>query len=69
MILNWPGDIPIEAWKCLGVIGWVWLTRLLNKILRTKIMPNEWRKRVADLQYLYTRTKEKYNVAPSGFNL
>lgn len=31
-----PDNIPIEAWKCLGEIGWAWLTRLFNKILRAK---------------------------------
>jgi len=39
-----PDGIPIEAWKCLGEIGVVWLTKLFNKILKTRKMPDEWRK-------------------------
>ena len=36
-------DIPIEAWKCLGEVEELWLTRLLNKILMTKKMLDEWK--------------------------
>ena len=36
-------DIPIEAWKCLGEVRAIWLTRLFNEILITKKMPDEWR--------------------------
>ena len=36
-----PNDIPIEAWKCLGVVGEIWLTRLFIKILMIKKMPDE----------------------------
>ncbi|MBK5591067.1 hypothetical protein JJ728_23255, partial [Salmonella enterica subsp. enterica serovar Typhi] len=39
-----PKDIPIEAWKCLGKVGITWLTNLFNIIMKTKKMPNEWRK-------------------------
>ena len=39
-------DIPIEAWKCLGKKGIVWLTRLFSKILLTRKMPEEWRKSI-----------------------
>jgi hypothetical protein len=39
-----PDGIPVEAWKCLGEIGVVWLTKLFNKILKTRKMPDEWRK-------------------------
>ena len=38
-----PDDIPIEAWKCLGEVGGIWLTGLLNMILMAKKMPGEWR--------------------------
>lgn len=38
-----PDGILIEAWKCIGEVGRVWLTRLFNEILRTKKMPDEWR--------------------------
>ena len=33
-------DISIEAWKCLGEVGEIWLTRLFNKILMTKKTPD-----------------------------
>ncbi|KAM1491938.1 hypothetical protein ACFX10_023920 [Malus domestica] len=39
-----PNDIPIEVWKVLGETGIAWLTDLFNRILKTKKMPNEWRK-------------------------
>ena len=39
-----PDDIPIEVWKCLGEQGITWLTKLFNVILKTKKMPDEWRK-------------------------
>ncbi|KAL5577569.1 hypothetical protein UlMin_019268 [Ulmus minor] len=35
--------IPIEAWKCLGEVGIQWLTRLFNKILKTRKMADSWR--------------------------
>ena len=41
-----PDDIPIEAWKFLGKVGEVWLTRLFNKILMTKKMSDEWRRSI-----------------------
>ncbi|KAM1682632.1 hypothetical protein EV1_033564 [Malus domestica] len=39
-----PDYIPIEVWKVLGETGIAWLTDLFNRILKTKKMPNEWRK-------------------------
>ena len=36
-----PNGILIEAWKCLGENGGIWLTRLFNKILMTKKMSDE----------------------------
>ena len=39
-----PDGIPIEAWKCLGEVEVIWLTRLFNKILLTKKMLDEWRR-------------------------
>ena len=39
--------ILIEAWKCLGEIGWIWLTMLFNKIIRTMQMLDEQRRSVA----------------------
>jgi len=37
-------NIPIEVWKSLGDRGIVWLTKLFNKIMRTKRMSDEWRR-------------------------
>ena len=31
-----PNNIPIEVWKCLGGKDISWLTKLFNKILRSK---------------------------------
>ena len=39
-----PDNIPIEVWKRLGEQGIRWLTKLFNEILRSKRMPDEWRK-------------------------
>ena len=39
-----PDDIPIEVWKCLGEKGITWLTKLFNEILRSKRMPDAWRR-------------------------
>lgn len=36
--------IPIEVCKCLGEEDELWLTKLFNGILRSKKMPNEWRR-------------------------
>ena len=35
--------LPIEAWKYLGEVEEIWLTRLFNKTLMTKSMLDEWR--------------------------
>ena len=39
-----PDDIPTEVWKCMGMVAVVFLTGLFNHVLRSKRMPNEWRK-------------------------
>ena len=39
-----PDNIPIEVWKSLGDRGIGWLTKLFNEIMRTKKMPDEWRR-------------------------
>jgi len=41
-----PDGIPIEVWKCLGEAGVSWITKMFNKIIMTKRMPDEWRKSV-----------------------
>ena len=38
-----PDDIPVEAWKCLEEIGVKFLTNLINTILETERMPEDWR--------------------------
>ena len=38
-----PDDIPVETWRCLGELAIDFLTRLFNKILEDKRMPEEWR--------------------------
>ncbi|KAL5153826.1 LINE-1 retrotransposable element ORF2 protein [Glycine soja] len=39
-----PDNIPIEVWKTLGDRGLKWLTELFNEIMRSKHMPEEWRR-------------------------
>ncbi|KAH1190561.1 Protein transport protein Sec24-like [Glycine max] len=39
-----PDNIPIEVWKTLGDRGLEWLTKLFNEIMRSKRMPEEWRR-------------------------
>ena len=41
-----PDNIPIEVWKTLGDRGLEWLTKLFNEIMRSKRMPEEWRRRL-----------------------
>ncbi|WVZ50242.1 hypothetical protein U9M48_001516 [Paspalum notatum var. saurae] len=41
-----PDAIPIEVWRCLGDIAFVWLTKLFNQILRSNKMPEEWRRSI-----------------------
>ena len=39
-----PDNILIEVWKKLGEKGIRWFTKLFNEIMRSKKMPEEWRK-------------------------
>jgi hypothetical protein len=39
-----PDDIAVEAWKVCGNVGVIWLTGLLNQVMREEEMPNAWRK-------------------------
>ena len=41
-----PDGIPIEAWRGLGDIAIVWLTKLFNLIFRSNKMPEEWRRSI-----------------------
>ncbi|KAL5130891.1 Craniofacial development protein 2 [Glycine soja] len=43
-----PDNIPIEVWKTLGDRGLEWLTELFNEIMRSKRMPEEWRRSTLD---------------------
>ena len=38
-----PDDLPVKSWKCLEELVIDFLTRLFNKILEDKRMPDEWR--------------------------
>ncbi|KAL5128566.1 Craniofacial development protein 2 [Glycine soja] len=44
-----PDNIPIEVWKTLGDRGLEWLTKLFNEIMRSKRMPEEWRRSTEEL--------------------
>lgn len=50
-----PDDLPIEVRKFVGRKGIVELTKVLNNILKTKRMSDEWEKIVYSL---YIRIKE-----------
>ena len=41
-----PDGILIEVWRCLGDREMVWLTKLFNLILRSNMMPEEWRRSI-----------------------
>ena len=41
-----PDELPVEVWKCMGKIGFKFLTRLFNRLLMGERMPEEWRKSV-----------------------
>ena len=41
-----PDAIPIEVCKDLKEIKIMWLTKLFNKIVATKRIPDDWKKRI-----------------------
>ena len=41
-----PDKLPVEVWKCMGKMGIKFLTRLFNRLLMGKRMPEEWRRNV-----------------------
>ena len=41
-----PDELPVEVWKCMGEMGIKFLTRLFNRLLMGKRMPEEWRRSV-----------------------
>ena len=38
--------LPVEVWKCMGKMRIKFLTRLFNRLLMGKRMPEEWRRSV-----------------------
>ena len=38
-----PDELPVEVWKCMGEMGIKFLTRLFDRLLMGKRMPEEWR--------------------------
>ncbi|KAK3557977.1 hypothetical protein QTP86_005634 [Hemibagrus guttatus] len=41
-----PDDIPVEVWKCLGEAAVEFLASLINRVLESERMPEEWRRSV-----------------------
>ena len=41
-----PAQLPVEIWKCMGEMRIKFLTRLFNRLLVGKRMPEEWRRSV-----------------------
>ena len=41
-----PDELPVEIWKCMEEMGIKFLTRLFNRLLVAKRMPEEWKKSV-----------------------
>ena len=41
-----PDEFPVEVWKCMGAMGIKFLTRLFNRLLVSKRMPEKWRMNV-----------------------
>ena len=41
-----PDELPVEVWKCMEEMGIKFLTRLFNRLLMGKWMPEEWRRSV-----------------------
>lgn len=41
-----PNNIPIELWKCLEGKDISWLTKLVNEIMRSNKMLDEWRRSI-----------------------
>ena len=46
-----PHELPLEVWKCIREMRVEFLTRLFNRILMGKRMPEEWRRSVLILIY------------------
>ena len=41
-----PDEVPVEVWKCMVEMGIEFLTRLFNRLLMGKRIPEEWRRSV-----------------------
>ena len=59
-------ELPVEVWKCMGEMGIKFLTRLFNRLLVGKRIPEEWRsvlipiyKNKGDAQYCENYRKIK----------
>ena len=59
-----PNELPVEVWKCMGEMGIKFLTRLINRLLMGKRMPEEWRRSVLIPIY-----KNKGDVQCCGNNI
>ncbi|KAL5142307.1 LINE-1 reverse transcriptase [Glycine soja] len=66
-----PDNIPIEVWKTLGDRGLEWLTKLFNEIMRSKRMPEEWRRSTSTMEaiYLLRRVMEQYRMDQQDLHL
>ena len=54
-----PDELPVEVWKYMGKMGIKFLTRLFNRLLMGKRMPEEWRRSVLIPIY---KTKGTHNA-------
>ena len=41
-----PDELPVEVWKCMRKMGIKFLTRIFNRLLMGKRMPEEWERSV-----------------------
>ena len=55
-----PDELPVAAWKCMGKMGIDFLTRLFNRLLMGKRMPEEWRRSVLIPIYKNKRNAQCY---------
>lgn len=57
----WPDNISIEVWKILGDKSIEWLTKIFNKIMRSKLILDEWR--TSTLVPIYKNKRNIHNCA------
>ena len=46
-----PDELPAEVWKCIRMMGIEFLTRMFNRLLMGKRIPEEWRRSVLSSIY------------------